>query len=104
MYFSLMKSNNYSDHLNYILSEMCKRVGADPETIDFNSPDWFMHQEWTPEEQDGFIRWLANELKTNPILRKGFGHLPRSVRYLTRLAQSFVYNHGWKTKDKENGG
>ena len=42
--------------------------------IDFKSKDWYLKYTWTEEEQDDFIKWLADFLHTNNKARKLFNN------------------------------
>ena len=49
--------------LRSVIHRMCNLVGADPETIDFAEPQWFLRHSWTQAGQDAFSRWLGREIR-----------------------------------------
>ena len=95
------ESGTIGPHLLKILTEMCNRVGADVNEVDFHANDWFWQYTWAGSQQDDFISWLINYLKTNREARKEICRRPsmRSKAHLTMVAESFVFNWGWKIDD-----
>jgi len=97
------KQKKFNWGLEYVLREMCRRVGARYEGIDFSDPTWFYKYEWTQEEEEDFANWLTKELISNPQLRNDLMKYPTSQRrYLRRFAEVFTANYGWRLK--EGGG
>jgi hypothetical protein len=86
-----------NQELKTILDEMCSRVNANPEDIDFKSKDWYLKYTWTEEEQDDFIKWLSNFIYNNSKARKVFS-IPKSKKYCNKVSGMFVLNYGWRTK------
>ena len=87
---------NMTEELKTILNEMCSRVNANPEEIDFKSSDWYLKYTWTEEEQDDFIKWLSDFLYNNSKVRKVFS-VSKSKKYCNKVSGKFVSNYGWKT-------
>ena len=86
-------------YLKEILIEMCKRVNAKYEDIDFKKEQWFLEYEWTNEEEASFINWLVDYMKQNKEVRDTLMMFPRNnKRDLERFANSFIFNYGWKYK------
>jgi len=86
-------------YLKEILIEMCKRVNAKYEDIDFKKEQWFLEYEWTNEEEASFINWLVDYMKQNKEARDTLMMFPRNnKRDLERFANSFIFNYGWKYK------
>ena len=85
------------EELKTILNEMCSRVGANPEEIDFKSSDWYLKYTWTEEEQADFIKWLADFLHTNNKARKLFNIIGSSKKSCNHGAMLFNLYYGWKT-------
>ncbi len=83
------------EHMHEILTEMCKRVGADKETIDFKKRNWFLEYEWTFEEEDDFTKWLGKFLKKHRYVGAG---KKRGVDWGYYEAVKIVGNYGWKTR------
>ena len=85
-----------NQELKIILDEMCRRVGASD--IDVSKDYWWEDNAWTMEEQDDFIKWLANHLYENKEARKIFVNLRKVKRDCNKAAVKFIGNYGWKTK------
>ena len=83
-----------------ILKEMCHRVGADFDSIDFLKDRWFMEYEWTEKEQDKFQEWLINHLYTNTKAFKEIAASPnsKSKKNCENISKMFLLNYGWKFK------
>ena len=88
---------NMPKELETILNEMCSRVNANLKDIDFKSKDWYLKHTWTEEEQDDFIKWLADFLHTNNKARKLFNIIGNSGKQCKRGAMLFNLYFGWKT-------
>jgi len=87
--------------LKTVLKEMCDRVGADFEDIDFGNEKWFMkNHSWTEKEEEDFVKWFTDELMNNASLRKKFLKYPRKNKKKCRkAAQWFCFEYGWRLKD-----
>ena len=85
---------------DHVLKKMCEYVGADFDKIDIKEEGWYEKYEWSEEQEDGFIEWLANEIRTNNKIRKGITTLSyRPTRAKAEAYASwFVAFCGWKTK------
>lgn len=84
-------------HSEEILAEMCKRVGVDAKTFDFNRKHWFLDYEWTYEEQDDFRKWLGIYLRKHKYVGKGTKH---GMSWGYYEAGKLIMDYGWKTKFK----
>ena len=85
----------------FILEQMCMKVNANPDNIDFGKQDWFHSFEWYEEQEEEFIEWLADYLYNNKEARKELLRFPsRSKKVMRRAAEQFVFNYGWKLKQK----
>lgn len=82
-----------------ILREMCNRVGVAFETLDVSAPFWYLEHEWTVEQEDEFVTWLALFLRKKKYVagRKFY----RGTEQGIYEAQKMVANFGWKTKGKK---
>ena len=90
-----------SPQVKIVLIEMCHRVGANFQEIDFQAHGWFWEHTWTKEEEKSFIDWLTEHLYNNKAARDEFCSWPRkNKKHLKRIAESFIWNHGWKVKDE----
>ena len=86
-------------HLRIILKEMCKRVGADFNKINFNKHEWFMKHTWTEKELMNFKEWFINYLYENTEARKEIMMFPlKNKMRIRRTASWFILDYGWKTK------
>lgn len=92
-----------SDSIIYVLKKMCSYVNVVFEDIDFNEDNWYWKYEWTKEQEQNFIEWLANEVKTNNGIRKEITTLPYrpSKTRCVAFANHFNLMFGWKTKIEE---
>jgi|APSaa5957512535_1039671.scaffolds.fasta_scaffold15392_7 hypothetical protein len=96
--------HDFGPHLEKILVRMCKVVGADPNTIDFKTDNWYHLYSWTPETEAKFKEWMVKYLRTTAAARSElFGH-GTYVRkeLLEREVDMFNLNYGWKTKNYED--
>ena len=86
-------------HLEIILKEMCKRVGANYNDIDFKDKEWYTRHEWLEEEQEDFHKWLVDYLYNNTEARKEILRYPRKNKKLINKAVTwFLFDYGWKLK------
>ena len=89
-----------NQYLEIILKEMCNRVNADYDKIDFKSENWYIQYSWTEIEEDDFIDWLSKFLKKN---KKACKALMSSRSYTKKIikqaAEEFIWNYGWKIKE-----
>ena len=94
------EQKKFSLGLEKVLREMCRRVGARYEDVDFSDPEWFYQYEWTEEEEEDFVKWLTKELVSDAQLRKDLMRYPTSrKKYLQRFAEVFTANYGWRLKE-----
>ena len=92
--------DKFREQTKVVLLEMCKRVGADYDKIDFKKLNWFWEHRWTQEQEDDFIKWLSSYLLKNKDARNALMQFPDKAKKRTReFAESFVYNYGWKVKE-----
>ena len=85
-------------HLAFVIKEMCKRVGADPDKINFKKDNWFIEYEWTEKQERKFTDWLAKYLYENSEARRVFATFARKdKKACKRVAEEFVNEYGWKT-------
>ena len=84
-------------YIQTILTEMCSRVGADYESIDFSSPDWYLQYTWTTAEEKEFSAWLFNYLMDNKEARANlYGGRVFNKWTVSGAVQSFIFSYGWK--------
>lgn len=78
------------------IRELCKRVGADFNKIDFKKEGWFTMFSWTEKEQDDYKKWLVKEMQK----QKEYNFYNK--RFLEDSAAWFVLDFGWKLKEEKN--
>jgi len=85
--------------LQTILTEMFTRVGDTYDEDKTSSDAWYEAHEWTQEEQDSFIDWLADYLYNNRDARKFLMSYPyKNKKHCRATASQFNAWYGWKTK------
>ena len=101
---NIAEQQGFNPSLEKVLREMCRRVGARYEDIDFSDPAWFLKYEWTESEEEDFINWLTKELALDAQLRKDLMRYPTTRRkLLRRFAELFAANFGWRLKEDKEG-
>ena len=90
------------EYLVPILKEMCSRVNADYNKIDFKEEEWFREYTWTQEQEKTFTQWLADYLHCNKEVRKLFNILHNSKKKCREAAVEFVWFCGWVTKERKD--
>ena len=101
--------NEFSPYLIEILKEMCKRVNANYDEIDFKINSWvddegifhtndYYHLfSWTKDEEDSFKKWMIDYLYNNKQARKEFMSFPKkNKKRIAACVDEFLWNHGWK--------
>jgi len=89
-------------YLKTIFTEMCNRVDADYDSIDFQKEDWYYQYEWTQEEENSFIEWVADYLYNNSEARKIlYGIHIKNKKLCKKAAEGLIF-YCWKIKNKNN--
>lgn len=89
-----------ANYLEIILKEMCIRVGADYDKINFTKDGWYSRHSWTEDEQDSFNKWLSKYLVNNKkISRVLYGITFRSLKSTKKAVDMFSLCYGWKIKE-----
>jgi len=86
-------------HLKVILEEMCKRVGANYNEIDFFDKEdpFYMKYEWSVEEQDDFADWLCNYMMDSKEARfELMAYHRKDKKTIREFVNMFILNFGWK--------
>lgn len=89
----------FEPHLEIVMREMCKRVGAVYEKINFKSNKWYLKYTWTREEEDDFAKWFAKYLYDNNTARKELTVVAKNKKQIQKAVNWFLFNYGWKIKD-----
>lgn len=90
-----MRTDISSEHSHEILTEMCRMVGVDIKTFDFNKKDWFLEYTWAQEKEDDFRKWLGKFLRKYKYVGKGKKH---GMDWGYYEAGKLIGNYGWKIK------
>ena len=90
--------------LEIIIKEMCKRAGADFNSMDFHAHNWFHEYEWTELEEWKFKNWLICFLRRQSIRNlEGLTKFPWLVKndnnFRHKLAKEIISMWGWKIKN-----
>ncbi|MBU1067589.1 hypothetical protein KKE60_07355 [Patescibacteria group bacterium] len=94
-----MRDQTIGKYLEIVLQEVCKRVGAPCEGIDFKKDRWFEDYSWTMKEEESFTNWMVDLLYNNSSARRELtGHCGKNKKMCERAAQEFVFMYGWKYK------
>ncbi len=94
--------NKFKDfpYLKRIMKEMCKRVGADFNKMNFKKQDWFLEYSWTKENEEKFKKWLMNFLYKNRKAREEILEFPsKNKNKLKNAINMFLFSYGWKLKE-----
>ena len=92
-----------NEYLIIILKEMCNRVNANYDEIDFNSDRWYLLYSWTELEEDDFIDWMIKFFQKNKKATKVlFKYNTYTKKVFKQAAEEFVWNYGWKIKEIKN--
>ena len=86
-------------YIEEVLREMCKRVGADFDKIDFKKEDWFMEYIWTDDQEDSFKIWMVDYLYNNTKARNEIlEYTSKNKKRIRKAAAEFLVNYGWRLK------
>lgn len=88
-----LSKERFEPGLTKVLKEMCQRVGADYESMNFKEDKWFYKHSWTLEEEKNFEKWLYDN--KDPEVNKNLG-LSKNRYFRERQIAMFVLNYGWK--------
>ena len=85
-------------HLIHILVQMCQRVGADFDRIDFKKDFWFHEYMWTEEQEESFVDWMTEYLYNNLEARREIMNFYswKTKKRCRKAAKDFVWYCGWK--------
>ena len=98
-------------HIDVILTKMFDIVNLDwsnPEVkkeyaVFEKGSQWYWKNEWTQEQERGFIEWLANYLYNSSGARKTLmTYSPKNKKRCHDAALWFNFQYGWKTKKEQS--
>ena len=90
-------------HLNYIMEEMCDKVGANWDEIDQKEEGWYEKHSWSYKEYLDFKDWFIDYLYKNSDARNEIlisGKKNISKKLLKKVVEEFLFNYGWKFEDE----
>lgn len=89
--------------LKEILTEMCKRVGANYSKIDFKEIDWYTKYQWKQEEEESFKDWLKKYFTEDKKRLNSIAAFPRiasrNKKELQKVVNWFTFNYGWRIQN-----
>lgn len=84
-------------YLTDIFKEMCKRVGADYDEMDFSKDKWYEDYTWTEREKEKFIAWFAKYLQCSGPRRELCKYsscvysVPDRLKFATKFSKGFLW-------------
>lgn len=94
----MLNKENYGPGLIKVLKEMCSRVGADSDSMNFQEEKWFYKHTWTRDEEVDFENWLTTN--KDPEINRDLG-LSKAKYFRKRQVAMFMLNYGWKLTIEE---
>jgi len=96
-----MEKEPMSKYLEKIMKKMCQIVGANFHKMDFKKPNWYWDYEWTEEQEQEFMDWMAKLMLSHKDARKEFMRFPSSNKKdIAKFILQFCMNFGWRSKAK----
>lgn len=86
-----------NEEVKIVLTEMCRVVGADYDSIDFHKERWFTQYSWTNEQENEFRVWLEDRLYKLPKNKRAeFMTFPsKNKKIISETVGWFIFNYGW---------
>lgn len=87
-----------------VLREQCRRVGVDPDSLDYSSPDWYLRHSWTEDDESDFKRWLYKALSKDKDIRRDLLGPYRWPSPWTRrrAADEWCLMYGWRIRKEDD--
>jgi hypothetical protein len=83
-----------------LIAIMCRIVGVNPDTVNYNLHTWFWQHSWNKLQEDAFIAKVIVYLRSNKDAREELMSRPSPrVRDIKKAAHEFVGMYGWKRND-----
>lgn len=83
-----------SEHTQIILDKLLEAVNA-PKDFDFSQKNWYWEYQWSKEQEEDFVKWLAEFLRDKKyVILKTYRGQDASIYQARKL----VVNYGWKLK------
>ena len=87
------------EQLEIVLREMCGRVGANYDEVDFDKDGWWLERSWPSDQEEDFKSWLEDHLKKSSAARNALMSTPLDyARSRRRFADMFLLSYGWKSE------
>jgi hypothetical protein len=87
-------------HLETIIANMCRVVGADYTSIDTSGEQWYTRYSWDKQTEDRFKNWLADYIHKIPSAqRELYNRSYMRKKDCVDAANMFIFNYGWKNED-----
>jgi hypothetical protein len=85
-------------YLIKVLKKMCHIVNVNYNEINFKSHDWYLHHQWTKDQENKFKKWFIRKLNWNKKMRQSIMNFD-SKSNIIETVNWFVFMYGWKYKD-----
>jgi FKBP-type peptidyl-prolyl cis-trans isomerase (trigger factor) len=91
-----MQKKQISIHLRIILQKMFENTSIEYSDEYVQSDNWYLNYQWTEEQEQEFINWLANYLSENADAREELLYSKvKSKKMCGLAAKQFVTFFGW---------
>jgi len=91
-----MQKKQISIHLRIILQKMFENTSIEYSDEYVQSDNWYLDYQWTKEQEQEFINWLANYLSENADAREELLYSKvKSKKMCGLAAKQFVTFFGW---------
>ena len=91
-----------NETLKTILHYMCRFIDVDPLSVNIKKENWYWDHTWTDAQQTEFKEWLINYFLENPKDLEEISKFPNLLKgnkkRITKLANKFIGQYGWKVK------
>jgi hypothetical protein len=97
-----MRKKEVSKHLRVILEKMFENTGIEYSDDYVQSDNWYLDYQWTEEQEEEFVNWLADYLIENEEARKELLYSTvKSKKMCSLAARQFVTFFGWAMRIKQ---
>lgn len=96
---------HFSAPVTKILKKMSSMVGLKYDPDFFREEEYYLKKSWTSEQQEQFIDWLSEQLKTDKQIKRLFGFNPSQYLSKTKrekIALYFTGIYGWMESGDHN--
>jgi hypothetical protein len=90
-------SKGLGKHTKIVMKEMCKRVNANFNKINFLEPLWFHKYTWNDKQEEDFRIWFEKYLWKNRSAREEICRYSiRDKKMISAAVRWFIFDYGWK--------